>query len=150
MQQLSRNLRQIEPIVQHGLQELQGGAPVDHTLREVALMASLVGGGVSMNEAIRTVERLESQLLSYGGYERAETMYHPGTYGKPTGVGKPAGVGKPVSYGMPTGVGKPVGYGMPTGVGKPVGMPVGVGKPVGYGMQPTSYGVPMGGVWMGR
>lgn len=140
MQQFSRSLRQIEPIVRHGIQELQGGAPVDHTLREVALIGMLVGGGASVTEAIRTVERLEPQLLSYGGYEQAETTYHPGTYGKPTGAGKPAG------YGMPTGVGKPTSYGKPVGYG----MPTGVGKPVGYGMQPTAYGVPMGGAWMGR
>ncbi|MDF2627756.1 MAG: hypothetical protein K0R39_1587 [Symbiobacteriaceae bacterium] len=130
MQQLSRNLRQVEPIVQHGIQELQAGAPFDHTLREIALMATLVGAGISVREAIRAVEQAEPQLLSYGGYERAEPQMHGGVYGK-TGVGMPVGYAKP----MPAGYGKPVGYGM---------------QPTAYGKGVMPYGVPMGGIMMGR
>ncbi|HEY8347194.1 MAG TPA: hypothetical protein VIL07_07945 [Symbiobacteriaceae bacterium] len=55
--------QKVEPIVRHGLRELRAGAPVDHVLREVALMAALVGTGLSASEAIRAVERAEPQLL---------------------------------------------------------------------------------------
>ena len=130
MQQFSRSLQQIEPLVRHGIQELQAGAPIDHTLREIALMGALVGSGVGVNQAIRSVERIEPQLLSFGGYERAETQFHPG-------VGKQ----------------QQAGYGVPYGYGKPqVGMPMGKGGVYGqqFGQQlPMTY-APSGTMWMGK
>lgn len=130
LQQLSRSLRQIEPLVRHGIQELRQGAPIDHTLREVALMGTMVGAGLNANQAIRTVERFESQLLSYGGYERAEQAYHTAPWGQQVG-----GYGQQIGgYGQQIG-----GYGQQVGGG--------FGK---MGQQiPMTY-VPSGNVWMGQ
>lgn len=123
MQQFTRNLRQIDPLVQHGLREIQSGAPVDHILREVALMGTLVGSGMNVNQAIRAVEQVERQILSYGGYERVETQFHRGAPGQ-------AGYGKQAGYGMQQG------YGM---------------QPSPYGQAGAPYGAPMGGgMWMGQ
>lgn len=115
------------------MQELQAGAPVEHVLREVGLMASLVGAGVSPTQAIRAVERAESRLIDMGVWERYETQYHPG-YGQP-GYVAPTGYGKGRGYG-PTG-----GYAVPTGTWAPMGTTWG-GQQVPMTYMPTQ--------WMGK
>ncbi|HWI51898.1 MAG TPA: hypothetical protein VNT01_07140, partial [Symbiobacteriaceae bacterium] len=80
-------------------------------------------------QAIRAVEQVERQILSYGGYERAETQVHRAGPGQ-AGYGKPAGYGKQAGYGMQQG------YGM---------------QPSPYGQAGAPYGAPMGGgMWMGQ
>jgi hypothetical protein len=76
--------RLIDPIVQEGLTELQKGAPLVHTLREVILMGAFLGAGLSPREAMATVERYEPQLIGMGPWEAREPLRHPGlaaTYG---------------------------------------------------------------------
>lgn len=74
-------MRRIEPIVRHGLREIEGGAAVEHTLREVALMGVLVGRGVPPAEAIRRVERREGPEAGLMPGESWERMHHPGMHG---------------------------------------------------------------------
>jgi hypothetical protein len=139
-----RFVRQVEPIVHHGLRELRLGIPVDHTLREVALMGALVGAGMSPVQAIHSVERHEAALIGMPRGEQFEMMCHPQLAygGKPWTMGAPdMGYGKPPA--CPTGMGKPPAC--PTGMGKPPVSPMGLGKPpvspMGFGKPPVS---PMG------
>jgi len=138
VQQLSRNLRQIEPLVRHGIAELQSGAPADHTLREIALMSTLVCAGATPSQAIRTVERFEPQLLGLlGPYERAETLYHP-ELARQQALGVPFGYGK-TQFGVPMGKGV-YGKQLPTGF-----VPAGAGV---YGKQlPTAFAPTGAGIY---
>lgn len=148
MQQLSRALGRVDTLVNHAVSEIQGGANVQHVLREVALMGALVGAGISADRAIREVERAEAQLV--GGTEQVEAGYHQGVagqaygmpmytgqaYGKQTGqvYGVPMGVGQ--TFGVPTGIAQT--YGKQMGLGQAYGMPMGVGQTFGkpmYGAQ---------------
>lgn len=114
-----RFVRQIEPLVAHGIRELQEGVPLDHTLREIALMGALIGAGLSARGAITTVEQQEAALVGLHPAEIAEPFHaagglaalpfrtpvagtlagwpaQVGTYGKPAwaGFGKtPMGIG---------------------------------------------------------
>lgn len=107
MQSMTRYLRMVDPVVQHGMREIQQGASVEHTLRETALIAAMVGAGIDPSRAIAQVERAEATLL--GPSPAAE-------YGAPVGYGKQM----PMTYGkqMPAAYGKqmPGAYGkqMPT------------------------------------
>ncbi|MFZ5827565.1 MAG: hypothetical protein ACOY94_24955 [Bacillota bacterium] len=132
------------------------GANLEHTLREVALMAALVGSGVSPTQAIRRVEVEEAQLLR-GHPGEAVEPYHTGAFGagqlmQPWGKGtQPWGAGmqpwgacmQPWGAGMqPSGKGAmPYGptltpYQKDTGFGT-------YGK--GMGMTPTTVMPQMGG-----
>lgn len=71
----------VDAIVRHAAAELRMGAPLDHVLREAALMGALYGGGLSQQEAIRRLEAREAALLGPLGrweIEEARQMgYHP-------------------------------------------------------------------------
>lgn len=73
-----RFVRQIEPLVTHGIRELQEGVPLDHILREVALMGALVGAGLTARGAITTVEQQEAALIGGHPAEVAEPFHAPG------------------------------------------------------------------------
>ncbi|HWI63038.1 MAG TPA: hypothetical protein VNT75_14415 [Symbiobacteriaceae bacterium] len=171
-QPLSRSLRQIEPLVRHGIQELREGTSLPHTLAEVAMMGALIGAGASANQAIRTVERLETQLLGGTGREMGETMYHGGmvqqgyaqpgmvtqAYGKPSFATQAIGVpGMATQAYAKPGVATQA-YGKPSFATQAYGVPgmatQAYAKPgmatQAYGKQmPMTYS-PMGSVWMGK
>jgi hypothetical protein len=67
----------LEPIVRHGVRELNTGAPILHVLRQVALTSALVGAGLPPDQAHRIVESLEPLLIGMGPWERFEP-YYPG------------------------------------------------------------------------
>jgi|GEM_PF-6120714 len=97
-----RFLRAVDPIVRHGIEELRLGLSIDHTLREVALMAALVGAGVAPTQAIRTVESREAELLGLPPGEAAERFHarRGRAYGMPYGKTCGTTYGKaPTGYG---------------------------------------------------
>jgi hypothetical protein len=93
---MQRLLQSVEPVVRHGLREVQGGAPIQHALREIALMAALIGSGVPPAEAIRRVESGERGLIGFppGGepWERGQYPGH-GYPGPGMGTRPPMGTG---------------------------------------------------------
>jgi hypothetical protein len=72
-----RYIPMLEPIVRHGMRELNTGAPIPHVLRQVALTSALVGAGLPPARAHRIVESLEPLLIGMGPWERFEP-YHAG------------------------------------------------------------------------
>jgi hypothetical protein len=125
----------ITPLVHHGLRELQLGLPIDHVLREVALMGVLVGAGMSPAKAIRSVEKAEPALLGLRPGEEREG-FHGGMM--PGGM-MPGGMmpGAPMPGGMMPGAPMPGGM-MPGGM-MPGGMMPGGMMPGGMmpgGMMP--------------
>jgi hypothetical protein len=108
----------VAPLVRHGLQELQYGLPVEHVLREVALMGALVGTGVTPTQAVQAVERVEPTLLGLARGEERES-FHAGAAGAgaaPYGKGAAQfGMG-PWATGAGT-MGVPM-YGQPSAFGK--------------------------------
>ena len=73
-----RFVRRIEPLVAHGIREIESGAPIDHTLRETAVMGALVGAGMTPTQAIAAVERYEASLIGTYPGEALETPWHGG------------------------------------------------------------------------
>ena len=55
--------RTVTPLVQHGIRELSMGASVEHTLRQVATSAVLVGMGLDPMTALNVVEQWEHAML---------------------------------------------------------------------------------------
>lgn len=151
-----RYLRAVEALVAHGVREMSvEGASLEHTLREVALMAALVGAGANPTTAIRQVEAIEPELLRMHPGEAIEGFHTgaiPGAFGKgATPYGKGAGIPgatgvpgtMPGAYGkgaMPYGktIGAPGAYGKGTmPYGKTLGQGVGVGA-YGKGTTPAT------------
>ncbi|HLN63595.1 MAG TPA: hypothetical protein VK464_18825 [Symbiobacteriaceae bacterium] len=115
----SAAVQTVQPLVEHGLREIQAGGTVEHSLREVALAGWLVGRGQTPQNAIRIVE--QSEYAGVDGLRRGEPAYEPG-YGGATGW--PGTGGMPGTGMMPgwPGMGTGMMPGMP-GVGAPGGMP---------------------------
>lgn len=85
-----RLVRMVEPIVRHGIRENALGVPLEHTLRQVAIMGVLVGAGASPARAIASVERREASLIGISPQEAAAAagttgMMWPGAQAYPMG-----------------------------------------------------------------
>lgn len=52
-------IQMLEPVSQHGLQELQAGVDPLHVMRQIAAAGYLVGTGYTPFQAVQTVERWE-------------------------------------------------------------------------------------------
>jgi hypothetical protein len=124
----------VEPLVLHGVQEIQYGGTIDHTLRQVSLAGWLMGRGMSASDAIRQVEAAE--YAGVGGLQRGEPAMEPGR----------TGYGMGYDMGMGTGYGKAMGTQMGGAYGKAMGMPMGAGygKTMGGGYGKAT-AMPMGG-----
>lgn len=129
-----RLVRQVDPIVRHGLQELQAGATAEHTLREVAIMSALVGAGASPAEAMRYVERREEALVGPEppGVEARERAFHGPAPGAWSTIPAPA----MMRWAPPVGA-------VPTSLPTPwTGAVPGAGgwSPAGWGIRPSIWG----------
>jgi hypothetical protein len=108
-------VRTLDPIVQHGIEELRAGVSIEHTLREVALMGAMVGKGASPAEAIRAVERREEALIGTEPQEAFERAFHPGlaamfTMSAPMPYMMPGYSKMPMTKAMPMAKAYPMGW----------------------------------------
>lgn len=65
-----RMARMVEPAVEHGVKEMSKGAPVEHAMREVALIGLMIGVGYPAHMAVRHVERKEHMMMEHHHHHR--------------------------------------------------------------------------------
>lgn len=68
--------RTLTPIVQHGTREIRMGAPLEHVLREVALVGALMGTGMTAQQALQYVEQRERQMIGMPARGEAWEPWH--------------------------------------------------------------------------